>query len=199
MNKENFILELKKSLSELPEKEVDERIAFYTEMLDDRIEEGLSEDEAVADIGTVEEIADEIITHIPLSKIVKERIRPKRRLTALEITLIIVFSPIWIALLASALAVIISLVASVAALIISLLSVSVSMPIMGTWGIFSGIFKIFTENPSSAFPIIFASFIILGLSVFLFFGCKITIKYTLLFTKRLVLGIKRKLSKRRYN
>ena len=74
MNKENFILELKKSLSELPEKEVDERIAFYTEMLDDRIEEGLSEEEAVAAVGTVDEIVAQIIAETPLVRVAKEKL-----------------------------------------------------------------------------------------------------------------------------
>ena len=53
MNKETFLSELKKGLSGLPADDVNERLAFYGEMIDDRVEESMSEEEAVAGIGTV--------------------------------------------------------------------------------------------------------------------------------------------------
>ena len=48
MTKQEFSDKLKKLLSSLTEEEISERIGFYLEMIDDRIEEGLSEDEAVS-------------------------------------------------------------------------------------------------------------------------------------------------------
>lgn len=56
MNKQEFLAELQKGLSGLPQEDRDERLTFYGEMLDDRMEEGLSEEEAVAAVGSVEEI-----------------------------------------------------------------------------------------------------------------------------------------------
>ena len=54
MNKQAFLERLRKALSGLPPKEQEERITFYSEMIDDRMEEGLSEEEeAVASIGTI--------------------------------------------------------------------------------------------------------------------------------------------------
>ena len=44
MNKIGFILELKDKLSALPKSEVEERLSFYCEMIEDRIEDGLSEE-----------------------------------------------------------------------------------------------------------------------------------------------------------
>ena len=60
MNKTQFILEIYEKLPFLPSDDIDERISFYIEIIDDRIEDGLSEEEAVSAVGTV----DEIVSHI---------------------------------------------------------------------------------------------------------------------------------------
>ena len=53
MTKHEFLLQLGKALSSLPRRERDERLGFYSEVIDDRIEEGLSEEEAVRNMGEV--------------------------------------------------------------------------------------------------------------------------------------------------
>ena len=73
MNKQEFLTRLRKGLSGLPQEDIEERLTFYSEMIDDRIEEGLSEEEAVAAIGSPDEIAEQIIGEIPIKKIVKEK------------------------------------------------------------------------------------------------------------------------------
>ena len=50
MNKTEFLNELKDGLSGLPREDVEERLSFYGEMIDDRVEEGMTEEEAVAGI-----------------------------------------------------------------------------------------------------------------------------------------------------
>ena len=51
MRKQEFLVQLRKGLSGLPQDEIEERLTFYEEMLDDRIEEGLSEEQAVLAVG----------------------------------------------------------------------------------------------------------------------------------------------------
>ena len=82
MNKQEFLAGLRKGLSGLPQTDMEECLTFYAEMLDDRIEEGLSEEEAVAAAGAVEEIVRQTVDETPLAKIAKERVRPKRHLKA---------------------------------------------------------------------------------------------------------------------
>ena len=96
MNKQEFLDGLRKGLSGLPQADIEERLTFYGEMLDDRIEEGLSEEEAVAAAGSVNEIVRQTVADIPLAKIAKERIKPKRRLKAWETVLLALGSPIWL-------------------------------------------------------------------------------------------------------
>ena len=74
MTKQEFLEKLQVSLYGLPKADIDERVSFYGEMIDDRVEEGLSEEEAVADIGTIDGIVSEILSETPITKLVKEKI-----------------------------------------------------------------------------------------------------------------------------
>ena len=44
MNKQEFLAGLRKGLSGLPQEDIEERLLFYSEMIDDRIEEGMEEE-----------------------------------------------------------------------------------------------------------------------------------------------------------
>ena len=127
MNKEEFIAELKDGLSGLPQNDIDERVLFYTEMIDDRMEEGMSEEEAISGIGSVEEIVSQIISEVPLTKIVKKRITPDRALRTWEIVLIVLGSPLWLSLLLAALCVILAMYAVVWSVILSLWAAELSL------------------------------------------------------------------------
>ena len=109
MNKQEFLAQLRKKLSGAPQNEVEERLIFYGEMIDDRIEEGMSEEDAVGEIGDIDTIVSEVISSIPMSAIVKEKTKPKRKMKAWEIVLLILGSPIWLSLFIAAFAIIISL------------------------------------------------------------------------------------------
>ena len=58
MKKQEFLDELKKALWALPEADQKNSLEYYAEMIDDRMEDGLSEEEAVAAIGDLDEIVD---------------------------------------------------------------------------------------------------------------------------------------------
>ena len=52
MTKREFLAQLRKGLSGLPQDDIEERLTFYGEMIEDRKEEGLSEEEAVSAVGS---------------------------------------------------------------------------------------------------------------------------------------------------
>ena len=99
MNKQEFLTQLSKGLSGLPQEDREERISFYSEMIDDRIEDGLSEEEAVAAIGSVDDIARTILAETP---VVPQPAKQRRRLRWWEITLLVLGSPLWVSLLIAA-------------------------------------------------------------------------------------------------
>ena len=77
MNKQQFLAQLRKGLSGLPQNDIEERLTFYSEMIEDQMEDGLSEEEAVSAIGSVDESVAQVVAETPLVKIAKEKIKPK--------------------------------------------------------------------------------------------------------------------------
>ena len=186
MNKQEFLKNLRVSLSNLPQEEIEERIIFYSEMIDDRIEEGLSEEEAVAAVST----ADETLTH---STNEQPTPKAKRKLKAWEIVLLILGSPIWFSLLIAALAVAIAVYASLWSVIVSLWAAfgAVASSALGcvvAGVIFTCIGKVLTGVASIGVGIALA-----GLSIFCFFGCLATTKGSIFLTKKIFQLIKRRL------
>ena len=102
MTKKQFLNELRSKLVGLPKEDVDERISFYEEMINDRMDEGKSEEEAVNDIGTVDEVIKQIAKDTPLVSLVVHKMTPKRRLRGWEILLIVLGFPLWFPLLIAA-------------------------------------------------------------------------------------------------
>ncbi len=150
MAKSEFLSELRKRLFGLPEREVEERLGFYSEMIDDRMEEGLSEEEAVAAIGSMEEIYLGIVDDIPLSAIVREKIRPYRRMSPWGIIATVLSSPIWLSLLAAAFAVFVSLYAAAWSVVISFLAATLSLAVACLGGIVGGLVLLFVVAPKGA-------------------------------------------------
>ena len=191
MLKEDFICELRARLSGLPRDDAEERLAFYSEMIEDRMEEGLSEDEAVSAIGTVDKIVEEIIGEIPLSKIAKEKIKPKRRMKAWEVVLLILGSPLWISLILAAFAVVLAVYASLWSVIVSLWAVFASIAGCAFGGVTAGPILALIGYMPAGILMLCAGMVCAGLSIFLFFGCREATKGTLLLTKKIAIGIKR--------
>ena len=103
MNKKEFFALFRQELAGLPKDDLENRVSFYEEMIDDRISEGKSEEEAIRDLGTVEEIVNQIAEETSLVKLVKEKVKPKRKIKGWEIALIICGFPLWFPLVLTAL------------------------------------------------------------------------------------------------
>lgn len=191
MTKMQFILSLHDRLAGLPREDLEDRLSFYSEMIEDRMEEGLSEEEAVAALGSVDDIASQIVDCIPLSKIVKEKIKPKRRLKAWEIVLLIAGFPVWLPLLIAALAVIFALYCALWSVVASLWAVFASFSACAFAGIVAGAGFAIGVSAPIGLVLIGAGIFLAGCAIFTFFGCIKSTKYTALLAKKIVLGIKK--------
>ena len=196
MRKQEFLDALEARLLGLPKKEIEERLDFYGEMIDDRVEEGLSDEEAVAAIGTVDDIVFDIIEDIPLSKLIKEKIKPKKRLKAWELTLLWLGSPVWLSLAVSAFAVFLALYVSVWAVVSCFWAAFASLAGSSLGGIISGVFFAISGNVLSGIAVIGGGILCAGLAIFLFFGSLTATKSVATFTKRMVLKVKRRFLKK---
>lgn len=119
MTKKIFFKKLKHELSRLPKSEIRERISFYDEMIDDKIEDGMTEAEAI----------DSICTSDPIGTKFKKMdsdsdIKPKRSTTAL--VLIVLGFPVWFSILAAVFAVVFSLWIALWAIVIAFWAVFAS-------------------------------------------------------------------------
>ena len=190
MNKQGFLAGLRKGLSGLPKNDIDERLTFYSDMIDDRMEDGIPEETAVSEIGTVDDIVSQIIADIPLGKLVKEKIKPKKKLKAWEIILLVLGSPLWLSLLIAAFAVFLSLYVVFWSVIISLWAVFASFVACGFAGVVAGAVFAAGGNGLTGIAMIGAGIVCAGLSVFMFFVCKAATKGISNLTKKFAIWIK---------
>ncbi len=190
MRKQEFLELLRQGLSGLPQDDLQERVSFYREMIEDRMEEGLSEEEAVAAVGSVDKIVEQVVAETPLAKIAKERMKSKRRLSAGEIVLLALGSPIWLSLGIAAFAVLFSLYISLWAVIISLWAVFASLAACSVGGVLACVIFTAGGNKASGVAMLAAGIICAGFSIFMFFGCKAATNGTSVLAKKTVRWIK---------
>lgn len=192
MNKVEFINALKEKLSNIPLKEVEERISFYSEMIDDKIEDGISEEDAVNQIGSVDEVINQILKEIPLSKIVNEKRKTikSKQLKAWEIVLLALGSPIWISLLIAFLAILLSIYVSLWSVVILVCAMFVSFIGCSIIGLIAGLIFCLSQQVNYGLMLVGASLILAGLSIFMFFLSKLCIISIIKFTKFIILKTK---------
>ena len=190
MSKQEFLEKLRQGLKGLPTADIEERVIFYGEMIDDRIEEGVTEDEAVLSVGSVEKIVEQVVADTPFAKIAKERIKPKRRLSVGEIVLLALGSPIWLSLIIALIAVIFSVYVSLWSVIISLWSVFVSLVACAVGGVVACAVLSVTSSVYTGVAMLSAGLVCAGLSIFMFYGCKEATKGVLFLTKKIAVWLK---------
>jgi len=193
MNKQEFLDRLRDGLSVLPQKDAEEHLAFYSEMIDDRIEEGLLEDDAVGEIGSVDSIVSQIVADVPTAK---NTARQKKKMKSWEIILLVLGSPIWLSLVIAAFSVLLSIYVVLWSAIISLWAVFGALIGCTVACIAAGIVFIPQGNTLSGIATIGAGTVCAGISIFMYFGCKAATKGILLLTKKLALWIKNCLVKK---
>ena len=190
MTKQEFLSTLEVKLSNLPRKDTAERIKFYEEMIDDRVEDGLSEEEAIAELGTVDEIYEQFVKELPLLKIIKERVTPKKKLSGGMIALIASTSIIWFPLLIAGLSLALSLYAVLWSLVLSVWAVFASLAISAPTSVISGIVSIFTANITQGLLLIGAGLTVAGLAILAYYAGIYVTKGSAILTGKSIIGIK---------
>lgn len=176
MSKTEFLAELKTALEGLPGDDIEKSLEYYSEMIDDRIEDGLTEEDAVADLGSIDDIRAQIVKDTPITKIIKEKVKPKRRLSGLEITLLIVGFPIWFSLLASVAATIFSIWVSLWAAVISFYASLAAFFGAAVGGIIASAIMLAYGNSISGLFLLGCSLASGGLGILWIFVCKYSTK-----------------------
>lgn len=188
MTKQDFIKELKSRLKGISDKDLNGRISFYSEMIDELTENGKTEEEAVSELGSIDEIVKQVISETPLLSVVKEKIRPKKAMSTAGIILIVLGFPVWFPLLITVLALAFTFYVLLWVGVIVVYSVEISfigVAFAGVVGFFAYLFGGELNLIS-----IGAGLIGLGLSVPFYYVCVCITKGTLKLSKAIALKLK---------
>ena len=171
MNKKEFLSELQGFLHGLPEKDVLQWLSYYEEMIDERIEEGVNEEDAVSAMGTPREIATKIASelNVVLSPIAEKK--PKRTLRAWQITAIIIGSPIWISLLAVVVALAVAVCAVIVALVVAVCAVVVGFGAGGIGGIICSVILFAQGNVGGGILSVGSALVLAGFALISYCAC----------------------------
>ena len=187
MTKQEFLDRLQAGLLELTESDARERVTFYSEAIDDRIEEGLSEEEAVAQIGEVEEIVAAILSEIPQKAIrvaepvtsqpkkepqkeQKEKKEQSKGLKPWQIVMLIVGAPLWIPLMIAAFAVIFALLVVLWSLVVCMWAVFGSLVGSAAGALVAGVTYATSSEILGGIVLLGFGIACVGLAIFAFYG-----------------------------
>lgn len=197
MTKHEFLTGLESRLCGLPEADVRERVAFFSEMIDDRTEDGMSEEAAVEEVGPLDKVVDQILRETPLRTIVRERVRPKRVLRGWEIALIIIGSPIWAPVLLAVIAVAFAFYAVMWAVALALWACDLALAVAALAGIGGLLLFVTNGQPATALVVLGAGLICAALSIPLFFGCMGLVRALVSLARAFWLGLKKLFAERK--
>lgn len=175
MTKQIFLDALRAALASLPVAEIEKTLAYYEEMLNDRIEEGMSEEAAVASMEPVEVLASRVINDTPIMHKAVRKAQKSGVSTALLIILAILGFPIWFPLLCAAGAVILATIAVLFAVIFSLIAVVLGLGVGGITAVIGAFFYAGTSGISTLF-IVGAGLMVIGITILLLFPVIFLIK-----------------------
>ena len=171
MNKTEFIAALRQRLSYLPPEEVNGPIGFYAECIDERLEDGMTEEEAVAALGSVEDAARTIEADLPLTTLVKQRVKEKKERSGgsktLWVVLAVVGFPVWLPLLIVAAVLVLTVFIVLWAVIVSLYAVVLGVAAGAVGGVIGGLWLLPAGWPGALFCV-GGGLVCAGLAVLLF-------------------------------
>ena len=202
MTKEQFLTELQNRLSFLPSSEVAPFISYYREMIEDRMEEGMSERDAVAGLGDIGRIVEVIQYEMPVTSLVVSSVREKTHEAkaraesrwpawgkGLVIALLILGSPIWLSLLLAGGGVLVGLLAVKIAIIVAAVAVVLALAVASLAALVFGCVMLFRE-PAAGVALIGAGLIGCGVTILAYLLAVIVIKGIIQLVKLLFRWIK---------
>ena len=172
MDRNSYILELRKHLKGIPESEIKDILAYYEEYF---AEAGVeNEEKVIADLGAPKDAAMKILGDYTIKNAESDEIAAKKWTKMIWMIILGIFaSPIALPVAIALVVVIIALIIALAAVIIALFSVAFSLLIGGILSVIGGLCLITTELPTTIFFLGFGGIsvgasILLSLGVFAF-------------------------------
>ncbi len=169
MNKREFLNELSRRIGGLGETEAANILSYYEESIDDRVEDGMTEAEAVESLGSIDDIVNQVVSEMSLVSIVNGRIKKSRKSSGVWIALAICGSPVWLPLLLAFVIVILAVYVCVWAVIVSIWAAAVALAASCIGGLGVGVIYIVNAQAIQGAAILGAGLVCGGLFLVLLF------------------------------
>lgn len=182
---------LRERLSGMPEADIERSVEYYGEMVADRMEDGMTEEEAVAALGTPDELVSAVLSETPMTALIRSSVAPRRRRSAWEIVLLVLGSPIWLSLLIALAAVVFSVYVVIWSVIVSLYAVTLALAICALAGVAALVVLLFSGAPFSGLLCLAAGLVCAGLAILFFLFSTLCARCAVWLGRRIWLGIKR--------
>ncbi len=176
MSRDAFIGELRHRMAGLPQETVERTVEYYSELIADSMEDGLSEEEAVARLGSVDEIVTNVVKDTPLPKIIETRVKEKKEkhgIRAWEIILLILGAPLWLPLLIAVAAVVLALFVTLWAVVIALWAVVAAIVLTGFAALVGGVIELVRLHLPQGLVLLGGGLVCLGLCALLYLLMKL--------------------------
>ncbi len=171
MTKTEFLAELRQRLGKLNPSDLERSLEFYSEMIDDRMEDGMTEAEAVSNVGDVDTVVRQISAQPFQSEPERAENKPSVRETRYVLRnpwLVGCLSPFLLILWVLA----ISLITAFWCIVVALYAVDVALGAIGGALHVAGTALFFVENPGDGLLVFGAGVFLIGFTVLWSLGCK---------------------------
>lgn len=161
MTKTEYLKKLRRALRQVKAEERSKSLAYFGEVIDDRMEDGISEQDAIDELESVEAAAERIIAEAKA----QGQIKPRRSLW--EIVLIVLGFPLWFPLVLTIAVVVLTVYGLVWIIIAVIFIVSAALAVSGVAGVI-GLFMLLSSNTAAAFAVFGLGLACAGLGVAVF-------------------------------
>ncbi len=192
MSRDAFIGELRHRMAGLPQDAVERTVEYYSELIADSMEDGLSETEAVARLGSLDEIVASVIKDTPLTQIVQTRVQETKKKggSGWIIALLILGAPVWLPLLIAVCAVLFALFIALWAVVIGLWAAVLGVIVAGFLAMAAGVFELVRLHVPQGLVLLGGGLVCLGLCALAFLLLKLLTVGTVKLCKWIWTGIK---------
>ena len=192
MSRDAFIGELRHKLAGIPQEAVDRTVEYYSELIADSMEDGLSEEEAVSRLGSMDEIVANVVKDTPLTRIVQTRVQETKRKggSGWTIALLILGAPVWLPILIAVAAVLFALFVSLWAVVIALWAAVMAIILAGVAAVAVGVVELCRLHLPQGLVLLGGGLMCLGLCALLYLLMKLLTVGTVKLCKLIWTGIK---------
>lgn len=169
MTKNEFTGILKSRINHLPKSERRKILQYYYEMISERMEDGMTEAEAIDALGNLDELFSE---YTPVPKEPKKGVR----LRAWHIIMLILGSPLWICLVVAMLCLVLAFYIVIWVLVFACYAVFAALAFSAFACVAAGFISLFTAGPAYFFAYMGAGFVLSGLALLWLMPCNLLAK-----------------------